>query len=167
MLNKKKIKDYIKNWYSKKAKIECSNCSSSTCSFSCGAPSKYIAWKIGYSPEDIQNVPEESVLGLGCGNPVANADLNQGEIVLDLGSGAGIDVFLSSKKVGVTGNVIGVDIMEFGKHLPREALRHETIIVNNNPETVSTDFDTADKLYFDELSLHNFLFYALWKGFLL
>ncbi len=53
---------------------------------------------------------KEAVLGLGCGNPVALAGLRQGEVVLDLGSGVGIDVFLASKRVGESGKVIGVDM---------------------------------------------------------
>ena len=53
---------------------------------------------LGYSPSDIESVPEESILGLGCGNPVALASLKEGETVLDLGSGGGIDVFLASKR---------------------------------------------------------------------
>jgi len=65
---------------------------------------------LGYSEEEIQAVPPESNLGLGCGNPVALASLNQGEIVLDMGAGAGFDCFLASAKVGPSGKVIGVDI---------------------------------------------------------
>jgi ubiquinone/menaquinone biosynthesis C-methylase UbiE len=49
-------------------------------------------------------------MGLGCGNPTATADLGEGEVVLDLGSGAGVDVFLAANKVGPTGRVIGVDM---------------------------------------------------------
>jgi SAM-dependent methyltransferase len=65
---------------------------------------------VGYSAEDLELVPESAVLGLGCGNPTALADLKEGETILDLGSGAGIDVFLASKKVGERGRVIGVDM---------------------------------------------------------
>ena len=55
-------------------------------------------------------MPEGANLGLGCGNPVAMASLKLGETVLDLGSGAGFDAFLASKRVGPTGRVIGVDM---------------------------------------------------------
>jgi len=65
---------------------------------------------IGYSREDLEHVPEEAIMGLGCGNPTAIADLKAGEVVLDLGSGAGIDVFLAANKVGPTGKAIGVDM---------------------------------------------------------
>ncbi len=65
---------------------------------------------IGYSNKDLKDIPTEANMGLGCGNPVALADLKKGEIVLDLGSGGGMDVFLAAKKVGSTGKVIGVDM---------------------------------------------------------
>lgn len=69
-----------------------------------------ISKKIGYTDEDIGSVPEESNLGLGCGNPIALASLKEGDVVVDLGSGAGFDCFLASDKVGRTGKVIGVDM---------------------------------------------------------
>ena len=106
-----KVKNHVKKRYAEIAKNDCSSCSTSCCSSSsCGTPPQYVSWKLGYSLTDIESVPEESVLGLGCGNPVALASLKEGETVLDLGSGGGIDVFLASKKVGPQGKVIGVDI---------------------------------------------------------
>ena len=65
---------------------------------------------LGYSPDDLSGLPEGSNLGLGCGNPVTLLSLRPGEVVLDLGSGAGIDCFLASRKVGPRGHVIGVDM---------------------------------------------------------
>ncbi len=65
---------------------------------------------IGYSDDELAQVPEESNLGLGCGNPTALASLEEGETVLDLGSGAGFDCFLAAEKVGAQGKVIGVDM---------------------------------------------------------
>jgi arsenite methyltransferase len=65
---------------------------------------------IGYSEEELKLGLGEANLGLGCGNPLAIAELKQGEIVLDLGSGAGFDAFLSAMKVGKNGRVIGVDM---------------------------------------------------------
>lgn len=80
-------------------------------SASCGGRSLEKAGTgIGYSVEDLQSVPEGSNLGLGCGNPVALASLHEKEIVVDLGSGAGFDCFLASKKVGEGGKVIGIDM---------------------------------------------------------
>lgn len=69
-----------------------------------------VSKKIGYSNEEIKAVPEGANLGLGCGNPIALASLKEGEIVLDLGSGAGFDAFLAAQKVGENGRVIGVDM---------------------------------------------------------
>lgn len=69
-----------------------------------------ISGKVGYSEEELHGVPEGADLGLGCGNPVALASLRAGETVLDLGSGAGLDVFLAASTVGKNGRVIGVDM---------------------------------------------------------
>jgi arsenite methyltransferase len=69
-----------------------------------------IGKRIGYSSEDLRSVPEGANLGLGCGNPVALASLKEGEIVVDLGSGAGFDCFLAANRVGENGRVIGVDM---------------------------------------------------------
>lgn len=67
----------------------------------------------GYSQSELSKLPEEAVVNaFGCGNPVALAGLAEGEVVLDLGSGAGIDLFLAAKKVGPTGRVIGVDMTD-------------------------------------------------------
>ncbi|TET27332.1 MAG: arsenite methyltransferase [Candidatus Bathyarchaeum sp.] len=112
-MENEKIKEHVKKRYGEIAKTECSSCSSGCCSSSsCGPPPQYVAWKLGYSPDDIEGVPEDSVLGLGCGNPVALASLKEGETVLDLGSGGGIDVFLAANKVGPQGKVIGVDMTQ-------------------------------------------------------
>ena len=69
-----------------------------------------IGKKIGYSEEELINVPEDANLGIGCGNPTALASIKKGETILDLGSGAGFDCFLASRETGETGKVIGVDI---------------------------------------------------------
>lgn len=65
---------------------------------------------IGYSDQEIRSIPDTVLMGLGCGNPIALADLKEGEIVLDIGSGGGLDVFLAAQKVGEKGKVIGVDM---------------------------------------------------------
>ncbi len=65
---------------------------------------------MGYSEDEIASVPEGAVMGLGCGNPQAIAALQPGEVVLDLGSGAGFDSFLAARQVGKSGMVIGVDM---------------------------------------------------------
>jgi arsenite methyltransferase len=66
--------------------------------------------QVGYSKNELNSVPEGADLSLGCGNPVALASLKEGETVLDLGSGGGLDCFLAAKKVGAKGKVIGVDM---------------------------------------------------------
>jgi SAM-dependent methyltransferase len=67
------------------------------------------ATSLGYSVEELGSVPSDAVMSLGCGNPVAGARLRQGEVVLDLGSGGGLDAFVAARRVGSTGRVIGVD----------------------------------------------------------
>lgn len=66
----------------------------------------------GYKPEELAQLPEGANLGLGCGDPTADADLQPGQTVLDLGSGAGVDCFLAAQRVGPNGHVIGVDMTD-------------------------------------------------------
>jgi SAM-dependent methyltransferase len=68
------------------------------------------ARRMGYSEAELCSVPEGANLGLGCGNPQAIAALKHGEVVIDLGSGAGFDCFLAARQVGGAGHVIGVDM---------------------------------------------------------
>ena len=81
-------------------------CCAPTC---CGGESS-ASLRMGYSIEDLANVPEGADLWLGCGNPQAMASLAPGETVLDLGAGAGFDSFLAARRVGSSGRVIGVDM---------------------------------------------------------
>lgn len=69
-----------------------------------------LAEKLGYDPEELQTLPEGANMGLSCGNPTALAALQPGEVVVDLGSGGGFDVFVAARKVGPTGRAIGVDM---------------------------------------------------------
>ncbi|EED12222.1 arsenic methyltransferase Cyt19, putative [Talaromyces stipitatus ATCC 10500] len=71
---------------------------------------KKIAMAFGYSGDDLLSLPEKTNLGLSCGNPVAYANVKEGETVVDLGSGGGIDVFLAARKVGPAGKAIGIDM---------------------------------------------------------
>lgn len=71
---------------------------------------KGIANAFGYSEDQLASIPDEANMGLSCGNPVALASLTEGETVVDLGSGGGLDVFLAAKLVGATGHAIGVDM---------------------------------------------------------
>ncbi|KAK0762964.1 hypothetical protein N5P37_004490 [Trichoderma harzianum] len=71
-----------------------------------------VAKAFGYTKEELSDIPQDANLGLSCGNPLAIATLREGETVIDLGSGAGFDVFLAARKVGESGRVIGVDMNE-------------------------------------------------------
>jgi SAM-dependent methyltransferase len=89
--------------------------SSGTCAPSCcdGPSAKTLdetSRQMGYSTEELAAVPDGANLGLGCGNPQALAEMKPGEVVVDLGSGAGIDCFLAAQQVGPQGHVIGVDM---------------------------------------------------------
>jgi len=71
---------------------------------------KAVAEAFGYSPEELTSIPAEANMGLSCGNPTATAHIKPGEVVVDLGSGGGLDVFLASKMVGPAGRAIGIDM---------------------------------------------------------
>lgn len=71
---------------------------------------KIIAEAFGYSIEELSSIPSEANLGVSCGNPLALASLKKGETVVDLGCGAGFDVFLAARKLNGTGKAIGVDM---------------------------------------------------------
>lgn len=121
----KDIKKTVKEGYAKIATSGSSCCCTSSC---CGSAvsAKDIGKSIGYSDAEMNTVPEGANLGLGCGNPIAIASLKEGEVVLDLGSGAGFDAFLAAEKVGKTGRVIGVDITpEMVKRAQENALKGE------------------------------------------
>jgi arsenite methyltransferase len=99
-VKEEKVRKMVREGYGKIAKAE-------RCGCGCGSA---VSQQIGYSRDDLGSVPEGADLGLGCGNPVALASLREGETVIDLGSGAGLDCFLAAKKVGTSGKVIGVDM---------------------------------------------------------
>lgn len=69
-----------------------------------------VAEAFGYSPEELASIPSQANMGLSCGNPTATANLRPGEVVVDLGCGGGLDVFLAASKVGPTGKAIGIDM---------------------------------------------------------
>jgi arsenite methyltransferase len=71
---------------------------------------RVVAEAFGYSPEELRSIPAEANMGLSCGNPTAIAHLREGETVVDLGSGGGLDVFLAAEKVGPRGRAIGIDM---------------------------------------------------------
>jgi SAM-dependent methyltransferase len=101
------LRRVVRETYAKIARGERSGCGP-TSSGSCCGPSSSTA--MGYAEDDLARLPRGADLGLGCGNPGALAELREGETVLDLGSGAGIDCFLAAERVGAAGHVIGVDM---------------------------------------------------------
>jgi SAM-dependent methyltransferase len=102
------------------------SCCGSSGSGCCGGSAESTSRAIGYSDDDLDAAPAGANLGLGCGNPIALASLKPGEVVLDLGSGAGFDCFLAARKVGPSGRVIGVDMTPEMLEKARENTRNST-----------------------------------------
>src|SRR5271157_3022054 len=123
-MKEEKVKKAVRQRYGEIARTGTSCCGPSpTGGFCCGpSPASKdllvkrlqdagtISVNLGYDESDLLSVPGGANLGLGCGNPTALASLQEGEVVLDLGAGAGFDCFLAANKVGPTGQVIGVDM---------------------------------------------------------
>jgi arsenite methyltransferase len=115
------IKQKVKERYSKIALVGSSSegcCAPTECCDSSGdndtqmmSPLQ-IAENIGYDANDLNSIPESSILAVGCGAPVKFANIQEGEVVIDIGSGGGIDVFLSANKVKQSGKVIGIDLTD-------------------------------------------------------
>ncbi len=103
-----RVRDQVRKRYAPLASGSGCCGSSSDSTECCGGDTASL--ELGYSADDLSGLPEGSHLGLGCGNPVSLVSLRPGEVVLDLGSGAGVDCFLASRKVGPRGHVIGVDM---------------------------------------------------------
>jgi ubiquinone/menaquinone biosynthesis C-methylase UbiE len=110
-MKEQEVKKAVRQRYARAAK-QGGGCGCAAASPCCGGTdvAQNISKAVGYSDEEIGAVPEGANLGLGCGNPVALASLKEGEVVLDLGAGAGFDCFLAAHKVGKKGKVIGVDM---------------------------------------------------------
>jgi len=109
------IREAVRRKYGDVARHDVSGCcgSASGTSCCCGGQTSTVddlAVQMGYSREDLASIPQGANLALSCGNPHAVASLKPGEVVLDLGSGGGFDVFLAANQVGKTGHVIGVDM---------------------------------------------------------
>jgi SAM-dependent methyltransferase len=106
LANDERIRGEVRQGYARVAVGTTNGC--------CGTPgvmpAREFAAQIGYAAEDLAAVPEGANMALSCGNPALIAALKPGEVVLDLGSGGGFDVFLAGPKVGATGRVIGVDM---------------------------------------------------------
>ncbi|KAJ5111850.1 UbiE/COQ5 family methyltransferase [Penicillium alfredii] len=85
-----------------------------------GDHERKVASAFGYDLEDLLSIPENANLGVSCGNPLAMANIGVGEVVIDLGSGGGIDVLLAAKKVGMEGKAIGIDMTKDMLDLARQ-----------------------------------------------
>ena len=101
------VKNAVRDRYSRAASENTGCCETACCG---GDTADEVSRSIGYSESELADLPADANLGLGCGNPTAIASLLEGQTVLDLGSGAGIDCFLAAKQVGPTGAVIGIDM---------------------------------------------------------
>lgn len=104
------IREKVRAGYGEIAETDLGCCGGASCCGSSPEVARELAEKLGYDPKILETLPEGTNLGLSCGNPQAIADLKPGETVLDLGSGAGFDVFLAAQAVGPTGKAIGVDM---------------------------------------------------------
>jgi len=109
------VRNHVRDSYAEVANASneggCCGVESSCCGVSDDAAiNTLISTRLGYSEDDLANVPDGADMGLGCGNPRAIASLKPGEVVIDLGSGGGFDVFLAAREVGEHGHVIGIDM---------------------------------------------------------
>jgi SAM-dependent methyltransferase len=108
---KENIHSLVRGKYAVIAKGDAAGCAPSCCDGSSPLTTIMDLGKaLDYTENDLAVAPGEANLGLGCGNPISRAELKAGEVVLDLGSGAGFDAFLAARQVGASGKVIGVDM---------------------------------------------------------
>ncbi len=121
MTSEREIKETVRERYAESARKVTEAADASCCGSS--APESVISSRL-YTTDELQGLPQDAVVAsLGCGNPVAMAELHEGELVLDLGSGGGIDVLLSARRVGPTGKAYGLDMTDEMLALARENQR--------------------------------------------
>jgi SAM-dependent methyltransferase len=110
-----------------------------------------VAEAFGYTPDELSSIPAEANMGLSCGNPTATANLREGETVVDLGSGGGLDVFLAAQKVGPTGRAIGIDMTpEMIELARRNAAKREA---EGAPDNVEFHLSTIDALPLEDATV--------------
>ena len=109
-VNDDQIRDAVRNQYNAIAIKDDSCGCGATCCEPAGESRTSVSSQLGYSEDDLASLPQGVDMGLGCGNPQALAALREGEVVLDLGSGGGLDCFLAAQQVGSEGRAIGVDM---------------------------------------------------------
>jgi arsenite methyltransferase len=118
------LKTIVREKYGEAARRATTGGRSSCCGSTCGCDTADPITSDLYSQAETAVLPKEAVLAsLGCGNPTALAELSEGEVVLDLGSGGGIDVLLSARRVGPTGRAYGLDMTDEMLELARENQR--------------------------------------------
>jgi arsenite methyltransferase len=118
------LKAKIKERYGKIAlEGNSESCSGPQCCSSTEADPKISSVAVGYNSTTLESIPKSSILGIGCGAPINFANLKTGEIVVDLGSGAGIDAFLASREVKDSGKVIGIDFTDEMLHIATSAAK--------------------------------------------
>jgi arsenite methyltransferase len=100
---------------------------------------RQVAAAFGYTEEELRSIPADANMGLSCGNPIAAASLKPGEVVVDLGSGGGLDVFLAAQKVGPTGRAIGIDMTREMIELARQ----NAIKAGNGKPPANVEFHLA------------------------
>jgi SAM-dependent methyltransferase len=103
-----------------------------------------VAEAFGYTAEELASIPAEANMGLSCGNPVATATLREGEVVVDLGSGGGLDVFLAAEKVGAGGRAVGIDMTPEMVELARRNAAKR--LEGGAPDNVEFHLATIDRL---------------------
>jgi len=137
-----KIKNIVKQNYGKIALSKTSCCVTGSC-----CSSADVAKNAGYSADELAKL-DDANLGLGCGNPTALSSLKAGEIVLDLGSGAGIDCFIAAKKVGDSGRVIGIDMtpemIQLAKENAKKLKFHNVEFILGDIEHIPVEDNTVD-----------------------
>jgi len=106
------IKDEIKKKYSKIVVSGNTDCCCMPGECDSGDSLIDVTKLIGYNQKELESIPQEAILGVGCGAPINHTQLKEGETVVDLGSGAGIDIFLAAQKVLDSGKAIGIDMTD-------------------------------------------------------
>jgi len=150
-MNTSSVKKSVVDSYGKLAKAAGGNFLSKL--FSCCNPANLaneIGEKIGYSKTELQSVPEGANLGVGCGNPSALAKIEQGQIVVDLGSGAGFDAFLAAPLVAGKGKIIGIDLSDDMLALARKNVKkggYENVdFIKGDIEDLPLESEIADHI---------------------
>ncbi len=114
---------------------------------------RQVAQAFGYTPEELAAIPAEANMALSCGNPTATANLRPGEVVVDLGSGGGLDVFLAAQKVGPSGKAIGIDMTQDMIDLARKNARQAKDAQGQPLSNIEFHRATIDKLPLPDTSV--------------